>query len=203
MSSIYPSFDQSDELAITEGGDRVKLLQQITTMRADLIPSRSISPVKRVHSPLKMRRYSEIPQPSQNRYHGRLMRQAMSSITLENSLPPVARRQVPVGASGPPEKIQGEAVPGVEQSGSANSLNSHLSSVGLTNSGSPGSSRIGSPTKSRSSASPHHFLEGGSGSGGSKERGLEELCEDIQDNPTKRNHNAKRLSRSLDGLYLV
>ena len=67
---------------------------------------------------------------------------------------------------------------------------------------------MSSPTKSRGSASPHYGLESGS----SKEKGMESCGggEDgeggvIQRDATFRSYtnNVRRLSRSLDGLYLV
>lgn len=196
--------DKSDELGITEGVDRVKILQQLTTMRADLIPSRATSPVKRVQSPSKTRRYSEISKPTNNRFHGRITRQSVSSgtCTLEKAIPPVVQRRTPIRELSP-EKTQRESSRSSgDPVGSSQSSLSRLSSTGRTSSDSPESSRISSPTKSRGSASPHHFLEGGSS--GNKEKELK-LCGNVplRGDPTLRRHNRKRLSRSLDGLLLV
>ena len=201
-SCSIPS-DKSDELGITEGVDRVKILQQLTTMQADLIPSRANSPVKRIHSPSKIRRYSEISKPTNSRLHGRIMRQTVSSgiCTLERVTPIVVQQRTPIRESSP-EKTQGESSRSSgDPVGSSQSSLSRLSSTGRTSSDSPESSRISSPTKSRGSASPHHFLESGSSS---KEKELE-LCGKVplRGDPTLRRHNRKRLSRSLDGLFLV
>ena len=201
---LFCQSDKSDELGITEGVDRVKILQQLTTMRADLIPSRATSPVKRVQSPSKTRRYSEISKPTNNRFHGRITRQTVSSgtSTLEKVMPPSAvQRRTPIRELSP-EKTQRESSRSSgDLVGSSQSSLSRLSSAGHTSSDSPESSRISSPTKSRGSASPHHFLEGGSSS---KEKELE-LCGNVplRGDPTLRHHNRKRLSRSLDGLLLV
>ena len=195
--------DKSDELGITEGVDRVKILQQLTTMRADLIPSRATSPVKRVQSPSKTRRYSEISKPTNNRFHGRIMRQTVSSstCTLEKAMLPVVQRRTPIRELSPEKTQRENSRSSGDPVGSSQSSLSRLSSTGRTSSDSPESSRISSPTKSRGSASPHHFLEGGSGS---KETELE-LCGKVplRGDPTLRRHNRKRLSRSLDGLLLV
>lgn len=199
----------------------MKILQQLTTMRADLIPSRAFSPVKRVQSPAaKIRRYSEISRPAQNRLHGRLMRQAVSSsaCTLEKALPPNFQRHAPIGESisektPSQQQQQGESSrSSVDPSGSSQSSLSRLSSSGQLSSDSPEGSRISSPTKSRGSTSPHHFLEGGGNRvgrregerRGSKDRDME-LGETvvIRGDPTLRGHNLKRLSKSLDGLFLV
>ena len=213
--TIILLFVQSDELGITEGGDRLKILQQLTTMRADLIPSRAVSPVKRVHSPSKLRRYSEITRPNQTRLHGRLMRQTLSSgtCTLERALPTNFYKHTPIREASPekvPVATGGSSRSSVDPSGSSQSSLSRLSSTGRMSSDSPESSRISSPTKSRGSASPHHFLEGGrDGGGGGRRRGSKdgdvEVCGSVpvQGDPTLRGHNLKRLSRSLDGLFLV
>ena len=190
----------------------MKILQQLTTMRADLIPSRAISPVKRVHSPsaAKLRRYSEISRPAHNRLHGRLMRQTLSSSTLEKSLPAPIRPSkltTPIREASPPDKMQQEGS-GINPSGSNHSSRSRLSSMEHTSSDSLDSCRISSPTKSRGSSSPHYGLEDG---GSSKEKGMESCGGGdggegvIQRNATFRSYtnNMRRLSRSLDGLYLV
>lgn len=191
----------------------MKILQQLTTMRADLIPSRAISPVKRVHSPTaaKLRRYSEISRPGHNRLHGRLMRQTLSSSTLERSLPapiqPTKLSTTPIREASPPDKTQQEGS-GINPSSSNHSSRSRLSSMEHTSSDSLESCWISSPTKSRGSSSPHYGLEGGS----SKEKGMESYGggEDgeggeIQRDATFRSYtnNMRRLSRSLDGLFLV
>ena len=185
----------------------MKILQQLTTMRADLIPSRAISPIKRVQSPAtKIRRYSEISRPAHNRLHGRLMRQTLSSSTIEKTLPtPIrqTRHTTPIREASPPNKAQEGSSASIGPSGSSHSSRSRLSSVEHTSSDSPESSRISSPTKSRGSSSPHYGLEDGS-----KEKGLESCGGagegEIQRDATFRSYsNMRRLSRSLDGLYLV
>lgn len=195
----------------------MKILQQLTTMRADLIPSRAISPVKRVHSPstAKLRRYSEISRPAHNnRLHGRLMRQTLStsSTTFDRSLPAPIRPSkftTPIKEASPPNRIsqpEGSSLGIVNPAGSNRSSRSRLSSMEHTSSDSLDSCRISSPTKSRGSSSPHYGLEDG---GSSKEKGMES-CGDstegvIQHDATFRSYtnNMRRLSRSLDGLYLV
>ncbi len=184
-------------------------------MRADLIPSRAISPVKRVHSPstAKLRRYSEISRPTHNRLHGRLMRQTLSSsnTSFEKSLPaPIrpSRFTTPIKEASPTDKSRQEVLGVINPSGSNHSSRSRLSSMEHTSSDSLDSCRISSPTKSRGSSSPHYGLEDGMSS---KEKGMEgyrggDGAEGvIQHDATFRSYtnNMRRLSRSLDGLYLV
>ena len=196
----------------------MKILQQLTTMRADLIPSRAISPVKRVHSPstAKLRRYSEISRPAHhhnnNRLHGRLMRQTLSTSTFEKSLPaPIRPKKLAtsIRETSPLEKSPQQDSPGVNPSRSNHSSRSRLSSMEHTSSDSLDSCRLSSPTKSRGSSSPHYGLEDG---GSSKEKGMESCGGGgeggegvVQHDATFRSYtnNMRRLSRSLDGLYLV
>ena len=63
-------------MGITDDSDRLKILQQITSMRADLITSGTASPTRRMRSPTKGRHFSETMQLSSNSggrcgYHGR------------------------------------------------------------------------------------------------------------------------------------
>lgn len=186
----------------------MKILQQLTTMRADLIPSKAVSPVKRVQSPAaNLRRYSEITRTGHHRLHGRLMRQARSSSTSEKPLPSPVRPTIhtePIRESALSDKTPQEGA-GNDPSGSNRSSRSRLSSMEQTSSDSLESSRMSSPTKSQSSSSPHYGL--GEEGSSSKEKGT--MSDDrggaiLQPDPGFRSYsNMKRLSRSLDGLFLV
>ena len=135
----------SDALGITDAGDRVKLLQNITTMRADLVTTPSSSKLRR--SPLRARRFSEAI------IHKPTHRGDTPHTTRHSS---VSARTFERGVSLSPTKMyRGAAGP--------NKLESPASSVD--------SSRMGSPVKLHPSSQPdssRHFIletEGGLSNG--------------------------------------
>lgn len=179
---MYTFYDV-DDLKITEGADRVKILQQITTMRADLITE---SPLRRVRSPIKHRRFSEsITRPSYNSSNHRVPSYRQIT-TMERTLSPVKQVHTPIRESSPRLLSSGE--------GAAASPFYHNSPDSLSLE-SPTSSRMSSPVKLRSrDASPH--------SASLDHRGRDYVNR-LQTQATLRSHNMKRLSRSLDGLFQV
>jgi len=170
-----------DTLGITEGADRVKILQQITTMRADLIPT-SFSPTKRNYSPIRMRRFSETARPVQRGGSGRIMRHTTSASTLERTLSPT---KTPVREARSPRVT-------------SPSYFSDQTSID-----SPGSSRMSSPVKlmakSPQEARMHFILETDEeeGEGGASGCVLRANASALRDN------QRRRFSRSLDGLLQV
>ncbi len=164
----------TDELRITEGGDRVKILQQITTMRADLIID---SPARRVRSPAKLRRFSETLTRTAYSPNHRLTRPKYSTGTLDQrTFSPTKRGHTPIS----PKYMEGFT---------------HISPDSLSLE-SPISSGMNSPTKFRSrDVSPHE--------GVSVERRERELVNRLKATATLRSHNMRRLSRSLDSLFQV
>ena len=170
-------------MGILEGADRVKILQQITTMRADLIPTSS-SPSKRNCSPLRTRRFSETVRPQ---YRGGGIVQSTGANTLK------ATCKLPFRDTHSPRMT------------SPGSISDHMS-INSAN-----SSRISSPVKlmngSLGNTTPDacsHFIleteeEGGgeAGGGGASECVLRRNAADL------REHRVKRLSRSLDRLLQV
>ena len=169
-----------DTLGIAEPADRVKILQQITTMRADLIPT-SFSPTKRTYSPIRMRRFSETARPVQRGGSGRVMRHTTSASTLDRTLSPT---KTPVRESRSPRVT-------------SPSYFSDQTSID-----SPGSSRMSSPVKlmakSPMEARMHFILETDEEEG----EGVASGCVLRANAGALRDHH-KRLSRSLDGLLQV
>lgn len=170
----------SDELKIIEGADRVKILQHITTMRADLITE---SPPRRVRSPVKNRRFSDTAMThSPYSHHSSSYRQSLNPP--ERTLSPVKRVHTPIRESSPRILSSGE--------GAAASPFHHNSPDSLSLE-SPSSSRMSSPVKLRSrDCSPYATT--------SDHQGRDFVN---KSRSTLRNHNMKRLSRSLNGLFLV
>ena len=166
-------------------------------MRADLIPSRTISPTRRVRSPTKPRRFSESVRPTYLHNHrtangsgGRRHRMSTSASTVERTFSPIVQVHTPVREASPKVNYFSEAIAAQSP---IHSSPSRLSTDQMS-SDSPDSSRMNSPVKLRdASASPHYALE-------TREF---DYFNKLQTTATLRGHNMRRLSRSLDRLFQV
>ena len=170
----------------------MKILQHATTMRANLIPS---SPTRRVHSPIKFRRFSENTRPSftptarqQQNYVPRTTNSLTTTTDQRTSSPlkysyPTLHETSPVSAPLPA------------------SPSSHS---GELSSDSPASSRISSPVKLREHNTPearmHYFLQTDSDR---NSPGFLPPPPNVGGYGAMRRNNINRRSRSLDGLFQV
>lgn len=182
-------------MGIIDGADRLKILQQITSMKADLVTSGKASPTKRHrYNRSGLRRASNEgrwAQSRENGFRGGIDRNLNASPTKyvnvliqdSNSLTPDSV-SVSIGDS-----------QGVLLADSQGCL-----SVDQTSSDSRDSSRMSSPDKLQhrdtpATASSHSIASGGSGD-------LSRLSK-LHSVATLRFHNVKRLSRSLNNLFQV
>ena len=162
-------------MGISDVGDRVKILQQVTTMRADLVTSPPSSTARRTSIPRRGRRYSEMTAPQ---FHSRThapFRHSSSSASLSLRMSSPTKYATLDGPITFPQT-------------SPCSMHSDYES--------PGSSRMSSPVKLSAASSPmdpqlHFILETDEGIGRS-----------VHSTTTLRSHN-RMLSRSVDGLLQV
>lgn len=177
-------------MGITNDVDRLKILQQITSMRADLVTSGSVSPTRRIRTPMKGRRFSD----TTNSTH------------------------YPGGGRGPQGWRAGGIVPqGAKQQ---NQRQSRYVNVSIFSSRSPrtsesGASVINSPSQLSTDQNSSDSQESSRISTPDKQ--LQEVSYDVEKRrelttnhlsklhavATLRYHNVKRLSRSLDHLFQV
>lgn len=169
------TYCHAENIGISDVGDRVKILQKITTMSADLITS-SPHPLNRhVHPSWRLRRHSDMAMPRFKGHSHVPFRHYNSNASLHQKSPM-------------PVKYVTLDRPLKFRRTSAFELPS--------DSESPGSSRVSSPTKASASSSPmesqlHYILETD-----------EDISRSVQAMATLRNHK-KRLSRSVNGLLQV
>ena len=171
----------SDELGITDVGDRVKFLQHITTMRADLMTTNSPQ-TRRVRSPMKARRFSETV-----RSLNRTSSHAVNDPTLERGVSPTKPVSYDRGLSYEPTASPRVSSPTKHPwPGRADKSGSPVKFYATD---SPTASGMTSPVKYMSATSSptrmHYVLE--------TEEGFQ----------TFRNQHARYLSKSMDGLLQV
>lgn len=170
-------FKFADDLGITDKGDRVTILQNLTTMRADLVTT-SHTP-RRNHSAIKGRRFSETA--TRRTSHARpLTRQSASSSSVDRAMRPLRYGPRASPRMGSPTKYHSESL--------------RPASPGKYPSPSPSSSRLASPVKGLGSPTKlmHYVLE------------TDERQEDRIGQAENGETNHKRyLSRSMDRLLQV
>lgn len=161
-------------MGISDVGDRVKILQQITTMSADLITSSPHPPTKRVHPSWRLRRHSDMTIPRFRSNSHVPVRHYNSSASLHQ------KSQLPVKYATLDRPLKFRRTSAFELP---------------SDSESPGSSRMSSPTKARASSSQElqlHYIS----------ETDEDASRSVQAMATLRNHK-RRLSRSVNGLLQV
>ncbi len=188
------SISHADYMGINDDADRLKILQQITSMRADIVTSGSasptrqlrshvkghVSPTKRIRSPVKGRQFSG---ESANSSAGHVYRENRSSRESTGVPPSKQRPSYYVNIS-----VQEERPRTPDSGTSMINSPSQLS----TSSDSPESSCISSPVKFHSA---DMLCEG-------DKMDMNELNK-LQTVATLRYHNMKRISRSMDYLFPV
>lgn len=171
-------------MGVTDDADRLKILQQITSMRADLVTSGSASPTRRIRPPMKGRRFSDTT--SSNYYpgggRGPQGWRGGGINTPKQNLKQNRYVNVPIFAAGSPRTSESGA-----------SVMSQLS-TDQNSSDSQESSRISSPDKQLQEVS--YEVE-------KRQRLSAGHLNKLQAVATLRYHNVRRLSRSLDHLFQV
>ena len=202
----------SEEMGVVDGADRLKILQQVTSMKADLVTSGKASPTKRqrhthgsVSSALGggLRHASNERVWTQPRENGIRVHMGGPSAerSLSNSSP---TKYVNLLIQNPNSRTPDSAVVSIVDSQGTLSVDSPQGclSAEQTSSGSRESSRASSPDKVTYRAAPRtpssHSVTS-VGSGGVELRSLNKL----KSMATLRIHNVRRLSRSLNNLFPV
>lgn len=187
----------SGDMGISDDSDRLKILQQITSMRADTVTSGSASPVRRIRSPMKGRRFSEIVCPTRHYgsgggggghiYRGsRSPRSGGSSRGSPGGVKQSRYVNIPIQDNVRSQRSS-------DSGASMISSPTRLSTTDHTSSDSQESSRISTPDKQLQEATLSEVDRRG---------GLDHLNK-LHTVATLRYHNVKRLSRSLDRMFPV
>ena len=181
-----------EDMGITDDADRLKILQQITSMRADIVTSGSASPARRLRSPLKNRKFSDsvYPAPPSMVVGGHMgvgSRSPRSRAGTVGANQNLRNRYVNVSVPG--------QSPRTSDSGTSVMNSPTQLSTDQTSSDSRESSRISTPDK------PLQDIILSDMECNSR-RGLDQLSK-IHTVATLRYHNVKRLSRSLDHIFPV
>lgn len=177
-------------MGIKDAADRLKILQQITSMRADLVTSGSASPSKRMRSPAKNRRFSDmaLPTSSSNIYRGSRSPRGMRPLVKQNSKLSAKYVNISVQENNRRASDSGTSV--------------IYSPSQLSTDDSRASSRIDSPDKQLQEVNLLQQQQQQQQLHCHDNRGLEHFSK-LRTVATLRYHNIKRLSRSLDNLFPV
>lgn len=186
-------------MGIVDGADRLKILQQITSMKADLVTSGRASPTKRNH-PKRRQFYIETKVPSQ--HSGGVRRTSQGRWSPRDGLRGnthhgMERTSNPMVAKYINLSIQERSSRTPDLATSIMNSPCHLS-ADQTSSDSRDSSRMSSPDKPQCTevADGSHDVSDGSNTDVSRFSKLQTFA-------TLRGHNVKRLSRSLNHLFQV
>lgn len=183
--AIAHNYCDIENMGISDVGDRVKILQQITTMSADLITSSPYPPTKRVHPSWRQRRHSDMTVPrfrSQSQLPvPRFRSQSQLPVRHYNSSASLHQKsQLPVKYATLDRPLKYRRASAFELLSGSRNLES---------------SRVNSPVKASASSSQesqlHYIMETD-----------EDVSRSVQATATLRNHK-KRLSRSVNGLLQV
>ncbi len=188
-SGFIPFFF-SEDMGITDDADRLKILQQITSMKADIVTSGSVSPTRRLRSPLKGRKFSDCVYPANPSMGGQFCRgnrSPRSRAGMAGANQNLRNRYVNI-------TVQGRS-PRTSESGTSVINSPTQLSMDQTSSDSQESSRISTPDKPLQDIS---FPDVDCNS----RRGYDQYSK-IHTVATLRHHNVKRLSRSLDRFFPV
>lgn len=176
-------------MGVTDNADRLKILQQITSMKADLMTSGSASPTRRIRTPMKGRRFSDTACSTHYSGGGRGPQgwRGGGGINMQGPKQNIKQNRyvnVPIAASSPR----------TSESGASVITSPSQLSTDQNSSDSQESSRISTPDKQLQEVS--YEVE--------KRRRLSAgHLNRLQAVATLRYHNIRRLSRSLDHLFQV
>ena len=182
-------------MGITDDADRLKILQQITTMRADLVTSSS-SPTRRLRTPIKIRRFSTdttttaattcpaLYSGGGRGSHGCRTHRTSGVSVQGQGVPTKKYINIPIFPSSPRTSDSGPSV-----------LNSPTTEH--TSSDSQEGSRISTPDKQLQDVVISCEVER------RQKKGLSNHFGKLHAVATLRYHNIRRLSRSLDHLFQV
>lgn len=172
-------------MGITDDADRLKILQQITSMRADLVTSGSASPTRRIRTPMKGRRFSDATCPSHYPGGGRGSQAWRGVQGPRQNFKTNRYVNVPIFGTGSPR---------TSESGASVINSPSRLSTDQASSDSQESSRISTPDKQLQDVLSYDV---------EKRHGLSSHLSKLQAVATLRYHNVRRLSRSLDHLFHV
>lgn len=167
-------------MGISDGADRLKILQQITSMRADMVTSGSASPTRRIRSPVKGHQFRDC-----NHYTGGRVCRGNRAQRSGSGSTQTFNRYVNV-------LVQNNSRRTSDSGTSVINSPSQLS-TDQTSSDSQESSRISTPDKQLQDMVLSEVTH---------RRDLEDLNK-LRTVATLRYHNVKRLSRSLDHIFPV
>lgn len=175
--------NSSEDMGICDGADRLKILQQITSMKADLVTSGSASPTRRIRSPIKGRQFRDCSLPNNYAGGGRVCRGSRSQRSGSGGTQTLNRYvNVLIQNNSPRTSDSGTSV-----------ISPTQLSTDQTSSDSQESSRISTPDKQLQEMVLSEVTH---------RRNLDDLNK-LRTVATLRYHNVKRLSRSLDHLFPV